>query len=85
MSYAALSCHCHVTVTSLTDTKVCVCVCLPPARTKKNELSIVPKSITLLSPCLRMLPHLHFGIKDKVMLTHSHRLANGFTRTLCGG
>ena len=36
-----------------------------PARTKKNELSIVPKSITLLSPCLRMLPHLHFGIKDK--------------------
>ena len=48
---------------------VCVCVrlcCVPSARTKKNELSIVPKSISLLSPCLRMLPHLHFGIKDKV-------------------
>jgi lysyl-tRNA synthetase class 2 len=36
-----------------------------PVRTKKNELSIVPKSLQLLSPCLRMLPHLHFGIKDK--------------------
>ncbi|CAH0382142.1 unnamed protein product [Bemisia tabaci] len=36
-----------------------------PGKTKKGELSIVPTSITLLSPCLHMLPHLHFGLKDK--------------------
>lgn len=34
-------------------------------RTKKGELSIMPKSLTLLSPCLHMLPHLHYGLKDK--------------------
>lgn len=37
-----------------------------PGKTKKGELSIIPKKITLLSPCLHMLPHLHYGIKDKV-------------------
>lgn len=37
-----------------------------PGKTKKGELSIMPKTITLLSPCLHMLPHLHFGLKDKV-------------------
>ncbi len=36
-----------------------------PGKTKKGELSVVPKKLTLLSPCLHMLPHLHFGIKDK--------------------
>ena len=36
-----------------------------PAKTKTGELSIVPKTITVLSPCLHMLPHLHFGFKDK--------------------
>merc|ERR1712106_476358 len=36
-----------------------------PGRTKKGELSIIPKSIELLAPCLHMLPHLHYGIKDK--------------------
>ncbi|XP_033228226.1 lysine--tRNA ligase isoform X2 [Belonocnema kinseyi] len=36
-----------------------------PAKTKKGEFSIVPKKIELLSPCLHMLPHLHFGLKDK--------------------
>ncbi len=36
-----------------------------PGKTKKGELSVVPTKITLLSPCLHMLPHLHFGIKDK--------------------
>lgn len=36
-----------------------------PAKTKKGELSIVPKLLRLLSPCLHMLPHLHFGLKDK--------------------
>ena len=37
-----------------------------PGKTKKGELSIVPKKMQLLSPCLHMLPRLHFGIKDKV-------------------
>ncbi|XP_071803721.1 lysine--tRNA ligase-like isoform X1 [Asterias amurensis] len=36
-----------------------------PGKTKKGELSIVPSEMTLLSPCLHMLPHLHFGLKDK--------------------
>lgn len=37
-----------------------------PCKTKKGEFSIMPKKLTLLSPCLHMLPHLHFGLKDKV-------------------
>jgi len=36
-----------------------------PGRTKKGELSVIPKEIILLAPCLHMLPHLHYGIKDK--------------------
>lgn len=36
-----------------------------PGKTKKGELSIQPSHIELLSPCLHMLPHLHFGLKDK--------------------
>ncbi|XP_034644135.1 lysine--tRNA ligase isoform X2 [Trachemys scripta elegans] len=36
-----------------------------PGKTKKGELSIIPCEISLLSPCLHMLPHLHFGLKDK--------------------
>ncbi|XP_068117317.1 lysine--tRNA ligase-like isoform X2 [Hyperolius riggenbachi] len=36
-----------------------------PGKTKKGELSIIPLEMTLLSPCLHMLPHLHFGLKDK--------------------
>ncbi|XP_041103133.1 lysine--tRNA ligase-like [Polyodon spathula] len=36
-----------------------------PTKTKKGELSIVPTKIMLLSPCLHMLPHLHFGLKDQ--------------------
>merc|ERR1719348_2979761 len=36
-----------------------------PGRTKKGELSIIPKEVKLLAPCLHMLPHLHYGIKDK--------------------
>ena len=35
-------------------------------KTKMGELSIVPQKMQLLSPCLHMLPHLHFGVKDKV-------------------
>lgn len=40
-------------------------------KTKKGELSILPSSVTLLSPCLHMLPHLHFGLKDKVLMFDS--------------
>ncbi|TDH17054.1 hypothetical protein EPR50_G00004530 [Perca flavescens] len=40
-------------------------VCGNPGKTKKGELSIIPIEMTLLSPCLHMLPHLHFGLKDK--------------------
>uniref|UniRef100_A0A8C5HIK8 Lysine--tRNA ligase n=1 Tax=Gouania willdenowi TaxID=441366 RepID=A0A8C5HIK8_GOUWI len=36
-----------------------------PGKTKKGELSIIPIEMTLLSPCLHMMPHLHFGLKDK--------------------
>ncbi|XP_011868678.1 PREDICTED: lysine--tRNA ligase isoform X2 [Vollenhovia emeryi] len=36
-----------------------------PAKSQKGEFSIIPLSITLLSPCLHMLPHLYFGLKDK--------------------
>lgn len=36
-----------------------------PGKTKKGELSIIPTEITLLTPCLHMLPHLHFGLRDK--------------------
>jgi OB-fold nucleic acid binding domain len=36
-----------------------------PGKTKKGELSIIPRKLKLLSPCLHMLPHLHFGLKDK--------------------
>lgn len=36
-----------------------------PGKTKKGELSVMPVNIKLLAPCLHMLPHLHFGLKDK--------------------
>uniref|UniRef100_T1IHK0 Lysine--tRNA ligase n=1 Tax=Strigamia maritima TaxID=126957 RepID=T1IHK0_STRMM len=36
-----------------------------PGRTKKGELSILPTRIELLAPCLHMLPHLHYGLKNK--------------------
>ncbi|XP_064610415.1 lysine--tRNA ligase-like isoform X2 [Liolophura sinensis] len=36
-----------------------------PGKTKKGELSIVPKLLQLLSPCLHQLPHLYYGVKDK--------------------
>ena len=35
------------------------------ARTKRGELSVIPKEVQLLSPCLHMLPHQHFGITNK--------------------
>jgi len=36
-----------------------------PMRTKKGELSIVPKEMMLLSPCLSMLPVAHYGLTDQ--------------------
>jgi len=36
-----------------------------PGRTKKGELSVIPQELVLLAPCLHMLPHLHYGVKDK--------------------
>ncbi|KAF7997712.1 hypothetical protein HCN44_009110 [Aphidius gifuensis] len=36
-----------------------------PTKTKSGEFSMLSHKITLLSPCLHMLPHLHFGLKDK--------------------
>jgi len=36
-----------------------------PGRSKTGELSILPTEVKLLSPCLHMLPNLHFGLKDQ--------------------
>ncbi|XP_067393604.1 lysine--tRNA ligase-like isoform X2 [Emydura macquarii macquarii] len=36
-----------------------------PGKTRHGELSIISTEITLLSPCLHMLPHLHYGLKDQ--------------------
>ncbi|RUS17483.1 hypothetical protein BC937DRAFT_89920 [Endogone sp. FLAS-F59071] len=36
-----------------------------PGRSKSGELSIFPKDVTLLSPCLRMLPKSNYGFKDQ--------------------
>jgi lysyl-tRNA synthetase, class II len=35
-----------------------------PSRSNTGELSIVPTSVQLLTPCLHMLPHKHYGIKN---------------------
>lgn len=35
-------------------------------KSKKGELSIFPKKVVLLSPCLHMPPKQHFGLKDQV-------------------
>jgi len=32
----------------------------------RGELSIFPHTVTLLSPCLRMLPPMKSGLKDQV-------------------
>jgi lysyl-tRNA synthetase class 2 len=54
-----------------------------PGKTKKGELSIVPKKIQLLSPCLHMLPHLHFGIKDKVCIDRTEHFLRFIRKDLC--
>ncbi|VDM68512.1 unnamed protein product, partial [Strongylus vulgaris] len=36
-----------------------------PTRSKTGELSLLPTEVEQLTPCLRMLPHTHYGLKDK--------------------
>lgn len=36
-----------------------------PGKSKRGELSIFPLDVTLLTPCLRMLPKAHYGLKDQ--------------------
>ncbi|VDN24449.1 unnamed protein product, partial [Cylicostephanus goldi] len=36
-----------------------------PTRSKTGELSLLPLEVEQLTPCLRMLPHTHYGLKDK--------------------
>ncbi|KAJ1951583.1 lysyl-tRNA synthetase [Linderina macrospora] len=36
-----------------------------PGVSKRGELSIFPRDITLLSPCLRTLPKEHYGLRDQ--------------------
>jgi lysyl-tRNA synthetase class 2 len=54
-----------------------------PGKTKRGELSIFPKKVTLLSPCLRMLPKANYGFKD-IELRYRQRyldlIMNGFVR-----
>lgn len=38
-----------------------------PGKSKRGELSIFPKSVKLLTPCLRMLPKANYGFKDQEM------------------
>jgi lysyl-tRNA synthetase class II len=39
-----------------------------PCRTKTGELSIRPVEIIILTPCLHQMPHMHYGLKDKVSI-----------------
>ncbi|ORX81413.1 cytoplasmic lysine-tRNA ligase Krs1 [Basidiobolus meristosporus CBS 931.73] len=36
-----------------------------PGKSKRGELSIFPKDVQLLSPCLHMLPKANYGLKDQ--------------------
>lgn len=36
-----------------------------PGKSKKGELSIIPTELIVLTPCLRMLPHLHYGLRNQ--------------------
>lgn len=56
-----------------------------PGKTKKGELSVIPTKLRLLSPCLHMLPHLHYGLKDKETRFRQRYLdliMNGFVRDI---
>jgi lysyl-tRNA synthetase class II len=37
-----------------------------PGKSKRGELTIFPKRVVLLSPCLRLLPPKQSGLKDPV-------------------
>ena len=37
-----------------------------PGKSKRGELSVFPRSLTVLAPCLHMPPGAHFGLKDQV-------------------
>lgn len=41
-----------------------------PGKSKRGELSIFPTSFLVLSPCLRMLPVVHTGLKSQVRGAH---------------
>lgn len=43
-----------------------------PCRTKTGELSIRPEEITILTPCLKQMPTMHYGLKDKVNNNNWH-------------
>lgn len=58
-------------------------------KSNTGELSIFPSSITLLTPCLRMLPNKHSGLKDQEtryrqryldLMLNQHVRKNFFTR-----
>jgi len=54
-----------------------------PGKSKKGELSVFPSSITLLSPCLHMLPKSHTGLKNQELRYRQRYLdliLNGETR-----
>lgn len=54
-----------------------------PGRSQKGELSIIPKEVKLLSPCVRALPRLHFGLKDRELRYRRRFLdliMNGYVR-----
>ncbi|CAD5234693.1 unnamed protein product [Bursaphelenchus xylophilus] len=36
-----------------------------PTRSARGELSLVPTEVVQLTPCLHMLPHTHFGLKNQ--------------------
>ncbi|KAI6244059.1 Lysine--tRNA ligase [Aphelenchoides fujianensis] len=36
-----------------------------PGRSKSGELSIIPTEVIQLTPCLQMLPHTHFGLRNQ--------------------
>ncbi len=36
-----------------------------PGKSKRGELSVFPSAVTLLTPCLHMLPTAHYGFKDQ--------------------
>ncbi|KAE9549146.1 hypothetical protein FO519_007649 [Halicephalobus sp. NKZ332] len=36
-----------------------------PGRSKTGELSVVPRDIIQLTPCMQMLPHTHYGLKNQ--------------------